>query len=209
MVDKLVDVEQFVGPWRFWSYYGPKQLDRTAQSLHDQHFDFLNKKNCNGDNKQPFSCQNQNPLQTQTHTAKNCRDRCLVWTSFYPFPPLPPSLALKITVLSLFIAKQIPLHFLLPFRSSFLLPLSIILHFLHFAVTVSYHRGAVCDGLASLMWGGRFASVSVVVEVGKEDDEGDSIANQSPLHPEGERAACVEGVASVADGHMELDLLNT
>ncbi len=76
-------------------------------------------------------------------------------------------------------------------------------------MTVSYHRGAVCDGLASLLCGGRFASVSVVVEVGEEDDEGDSIANQSPLHPGGERAACVEGVASMADGHMELDLLNT
>lgn len=207
MVYKLVDAEQFVGPWTFWSYYGPKQLDRTARSLHDQHFNFLDKKNCNGD-KQPSSCQNQKPLQTQTHTAILCRDGCLVWTSLYPFPPLPPSLALKITVLFLFITKQSPSPSLLLFRSSFLLPLSIILHFLHFAVTVSYHRGAVCDGLASLMWG-RFASVSVVVEVGEEDDEGDSVANQSPLHPEGERAACVEGVAGVPDGHVELDLLNT
>lgn len=49
----------------------------------------------------------------------------------------------------------------------------------------------------------------MVVEVGEEDDEGDSIANQSPLHPAGKLAARVEGVASVSNGHMELDLLNT
>lgn len=54
-----------------------------------------------------------------------------------------------------------------------------------------------------------FASVSVVVEVGKENDEGDGIANQSPLHPVRERTACVEGLGSMADGHVELDLLIT
>lgn len=76
-------------------------------------------------------------------------------------------------------------------------------------MAVSYHGGgAVRDGLASLLRGGRFASVSVVVEVGEEDDEGDGVADQSPLHPGGERAAGVEGVAGVADGHVELDLLN-
>lgn len=73
-------------------------------------------------------------------------------------------------------------------------------------MAVSYCGGAIGDGLASLLRGRRFASVSVVVEVGEEDDEGDSIADQSPLHPGREWAACVEGVASVADGHMELDL---
>lgn len=46
----------------------------------------------------------------------------------------------------------------------------------------------------------------MVVEVGKEDDEGDSVANQSPLHPLGERTACVEGLGSMTDCHMELDL---
>lgn len=46
----------------------------------------------------------------------------------------------------------------------------------------------------------------MVVEVGEEDDEGDGIANQSPLHPGGEWTAGVEGVSSMADGHMELDL---
>lgn len=126
----------------------------------------------------------------------------------YPFPPLLPSLALKNNCPLSVNRQASSLPSLLPFRSSFLLPLPIILHLLHFAMTVSYHRGAVCDGLASLLCGGRFASVSVVVEVGEEDDEGDSIANQSPLHPGREWTACVEGVASMADGHVELDLLN-
>lgn len=90
------------------------------------------------------------------------------------------------------------------------MPLPVIfhlLHLLHFAMTVSYHRGAVRRGLDSLLRGG-FASVRVVVEVGEEDDEGYGVANQSPLHPGGELTACVEGVAGVADGHVELDLFN-
>lgn len=125
--------------------------------------------------------------------------------NFYFFPLLPPSLALNLTVLYVNRrANSSPS--LLPFRSSFLLPLLVILHFLHFAVTVSYCGGAIGDGLASLLRGRRFATVSVVVEVSEKDDKGDSIANQSPLHPGREWAACVEGVASVADGHMELDL---
>lgn len=73
-------------------------------------------------------------------------------------------------------------------------------------MAVSNHRGAVCDRLASLLRGGWFAAISMVVEVGEEDDEGDSIADQSPLHPGGEGTASVEGVASMADCHVELDL---
>lgn len=46
----------------------------------------------------------------------------------------------------------------------------------------------------------------MVVKVGEEDDEGDGVTNQSPLHPGRERAATVERVAGVANGHMELDL---
>lgn len=46
----------------------------------------------------------------------------------------------------------------------------------------------------------------MVVKVGEEDDEGDGVANQSPLHPGGEWAAAVERVAGMANGHMELDL---
>lgn len=46
----------------------------------------------------------------------------------------------------------------------------------------------------------------MVVEIGEEDDESDGVANQSPLHPGGEWTAGVEGVPSVADGYMELDL---
>lgn len=94
----------------------------------------------------------------------------------------------------------------LPFRSPLLLPLPVLLHLLCVAVTVS-QGGAVRHVFASfLRW--RFASVRVVVEVGEEDDEGDGVANQSPLHPAGERTAGVEGVASMADGHVELDLFN-
>lgn len=48
----------------------------------------------------------------------------------------------------------------------------------------------------------------MIVEVGEEDDEGDSIANQSPLHPAGKWAASVERITGVADGYMKLDLLN-
>lgn len=103
-------------------------------------------------------------------------------------------------------AKKAPSPSLLPFRSSFLLPLLAVLNFLHFAVAVSYCRGAVGDRLASLLCGGRFASVRVVVEVGEKDDKGDSVANESPLHPVREWAASVEGVSGVADRHMELDL---
>lgn len=68
------------------------------------------------------------------------------------------------------------------------------------------HRFAVGDELAPLVRRGRFPPVSVVVKVGEEDDEGDGIANQGPLHPGREWTAAVEGVAGVADGYMELDL---
>lgn len=104
------------------------------------------------------------------------------------------------------VARDVPLPSSLPFCSSLLLPLSIFLHFFHVAVTVSHGRSAVGLWLAAFLWW--FASVRVVVEVGKEDDEGDSIADQSPLHPAGEGAASVEGITSVADGYMELDLFN-
>lgn len=46
----------------------------------------------------------------------------------------------------------------------------------------------------------------MVVEIGEEDDESDGIADQSPLHPGGEWTSGVEGVSSVANGYMELDL---
>lgn len=166
----------------------------------------------------------QNPLQTKTHTStlspfqigpKSPPSTLFagmmtpVWFLCIPSLTLSPSLALQITVLFLLTAKHALFHSLLSFRSSFLLPLSVILHVFHFAMTVSYHRGAVCHGLASLLRRGRFAPVCVVVEVGEEDDEGDGVANQSPLHPGGEWTACVEGVSSMADGYVELNLLNT
>lgn len=73
-------------------------------------------------------------------------------------------------------------------------------------MAVSYRRVAIGDVLAALLLRGRFAPVSVVVEVGEKDDESDGVTDQSPLHPGGEWAAGVEGVSSMADGHMELDL---
>lgn len=54
----------------------------------------------------------------------------------------------------------------------------------------------------------RMLAVRLVVEVGEEDDEGDGIADECPLHPSGERTACVERVGGVADGDVELDLKN-
>lgn len=73
-------------------------------------------------------------------------------------------------------------------------------------MAVSYRRVAIGDGLAALLLG-RFASISVVVEVGEEDDESDGVTDQSPLHPGGEWTASVEGVSCMANGHMELDLV--
>lgn len=123
------------------------------------------------------------------------------WTCFDFFPLLtPPTVALW-----KWPCKR-PSPSSLPFCSSFLLPLLTILRLLCVAVAVCYRRAAVGDGLAALLLWGGFASVSVVVEIGEEDDESDGVANQSPLHPGGERTAGVEGVSSVADGYMELDL---
>lgn len=96
--------------------------------------------------------------------------------------------------------------YLLPFGSSFLLLFPINLHFLHFAMTIGYHWVAVGDRLGSLVC--RFASVCVVVEVSKEDDEGHCVANQSPLHPVWEWASCVEWVSCMANGDVKLDHLN-
>lgn len=44
------------------------------------------------------------------------------------------------------------------------------------------------------------------VEVGEEDDEGDGVANQSPVHPLGEIAVDVEGMDGVDYGKTELQL---
>lgn len=192
------------------------QLDRRAHSLHDQHF--LDLKKCYGENQHPLFFSKTRPHYRHTHKYTLLRIHPLklvthpsvyvicIWSelSAYSFSTFSPPLALKTSVL--YITKQAPLPSLLPFCSSFLLPFSIILHFLHFTMTISDHRGAICHRLASFLWGGRFASVSVVVEVSEEDNEGDSVADQSPLHPAGERAASVEGVAGMANGHMELDL---
>lgn len=209
-----MDAEQFVGPLIFWSFYISKHGwtgERGAYVISILRFIWI--QNCYEDNQHP-SLPLRNPdRHTHIHTANLSPSKLVTnciflryWQGgrsqfglFDPFPPIPPSLALKTNVQA---SLPPPLFSL---RSSSLLPLSVILHLLHFAVTVGYHRGAVGDWFASFEWG-RFASVSVVVEVGKEDDEGDSIANQGPLHPVGEWTSGVEGVAGMANGHVELDL---
>lgn len=50
------------------------------------------------------------------------------------------------------------------------------------------------------------AAVGLVVEIGKQDDERDGVADQSPLHPGRERAARVERVSGMTNGDVELDL---
>lgn len=50
------------------------------------------------------------------------------------------------------------------------------------------------------------AAVCLVVEIGKQDDECNGVANQSPLHPGREWAARVERMSGVANGDVELDL---
>lgn len=50
------------------------------------------------------------------------------------------------------------------------------------------------------------AAVGLVVEIGKQDDERDGVANQSPLHPGRKWAARVERMSGMANGDMELDL---
>lgn len=49
-------------------------------------------------------------------------------------------------------------------------------------------------------------SIGLIVEIGKQDDESDGVANQSPLHPSREWAARVERMTRVADGDVKLDL---
>lgn len=121
--------------------------------------------------------------------------------SSYFFPLLPPP-----TVLLWKLPCKGPSLSLLHFCSSFLLPLLTILRLLCVGVAVSHHRVTIRDVLAALLLWGRFTSVSVVVEVGEEDDESDGVTDQSPLHPGWEWAAGVEGVSSMANGHVELDL---
>lgn len=100
---------------------------------------------------------------------------------------------------------------LLTLGPSLLLSFAVVRHHLvRSAVAVGGLCDAVGDGLRlTLMRRRRLAPVRVVVEVSEEDDEGDGVADQGPLHPVGERAARVEGVAGVADGHVELDLMDT
>lgn len=125
--------------------------------------------------------------------------------------PVPPALARTLPT---------PPAPLIPFGSSFPLPpAGALLGLLLFA---PHHRssvgclaesveGAVGDGLACLGGGGGvapglLAAVGLVVEVAKEDDEGDGVADEGVVHPVGEVAVDVQGQCRVANGDVELDL---
>lgn len=56
---------------------------------------------------------------------------------------------------------------------------------------------------------GLLAAVGLVVEVAKEDDEGDGVAYEGVVHPVGEVAVDVQGQGRVTDGDVELDLRQT
>lgn len=58
-------------------------------------------------------------------------------------------------------------------------------------------------GQAFTTW---LATICLVVEVPKEDNEGEGITNQTPVHPFREGAVSVEWKSSVTNSDMELDL---
>ncbi len=49
-------------------------------------------------------------------------------------------------------------------------------------------------------------AVRLVIEVPEEDDEGEGVSHQTPVHPLRERAVGVQRQGRVADGDVELDL---
>lgn len=119
-------------------------------------------------------------------------------------------------------ASHAPPPPLIPFGPSFPLPPPrVLLGLLLFAarrgrsvgVLAESVEGAVGDGLARFGRGGLapglLAAVGLVVEVAKEDDEGDGVADEGIVHPVREVAVDVEGQGRVADGDVELDLRGT
>lgn len=69
-------------------------------------------------------------------------------------------------------------------------------------------RGSVMKGFAgfgrSLAAG--LPTVRLVIEIAEEDDEGEGVSNQTPVHPLRERAVRVQRQSRVANGDMKLDL---
>lgn len=49
-------------------------------------------------------------------------------------------------------------------------------------------------------------TVRLVIEIAKEDDEGEGVSNQTPVHPLRERAVRVQRQGRVANGDVKLDL---
>ncbi len=50
------------------------------------------------------------------------------------------------------------------------------------------------------------AAVRLVIEIPKEDDEGEGVSDQTPVHPLREQAVGVQRQSRVADGDVKLDL---
>lgn len=49
-------------------------------------------------------------------------------------------------------------------------------------------------------------TVRLVIEIAEEDDEGEGVSNQTPVHPLRERAVRVQRQSRVANGDVKLDL---
>lgn len=140
----------------------------------------------------------------------------------YPHPKHPTNVLVPNKCPILYILSQICLF--LPFITSSSLvtlcpalplpPPSFCYHrLLHHLAT---HSITDCHSIRSsirqcLAWLGQtfttwLATICLVVEVPKEDNEGDGITNQTPVHPFREGAVSVEGKSSVTNSDMELDL---
>lgn len=85
--------------------------------------------------------------------------------------------------------------------------LAILLYMLHTAYwAIGQGGGGDAVGGALGWFSTRPETVGLVVEVGKEYDEGDGIGDERPLHPGWEWAAGVQRVSRVTNSDMELDL---
>lgn len=121
---------------------------------------------------------------------------------FHPFPNLPvPTFHHFISLVTLCPALSLPPPIFCSHRL-----------FHHLAT----HSITDCHSIRSsirqcLAWLGRtfttwLAPICLVVEVSKEDNEGEGVTNQTPVHPFGEGAVSVERKSSVANSDVELDL---
>lgn len=111
--------------------------------------------------------------------------------------------------------------FLIPFSTSFpLSPPRVLLGLLLFAAHQRRSTGCFAGPVQGAIrespacFGGRggftarglLAAVGLVVEIAKQDDESDGIADEGVVHPVGEVAVDVERQSRVPDGDVELNL---